>query len=233
MDAPIGHEARGEEASARRFRRYCAVAALSALGVTTAASAAFIDAFATPSSVAGTTMSSTGLLAVGGGLFDQRRVDLETYTLAPRLMSHQIEQGVAAFAVQDGNPWAYGLVSWFTTNPNGVDMSALTSLSFDYSTSAGPFYFDLTIVGSGAATGGILPRTITGSGTLSFTPQQLGLTATHLGTVHRITLAFRQYGNAANTISISNLNANGVEMVPAPGAVALGALCALTRRRRR
>lgn len=208
-------------------------AAVASASASTSASAALIDAFTTPSFVVGTDWSSSGLLSVQGGLFDRRQVDLETYTRTPRQMAHAIEQGFSTFSVQNGSPWAYGLVHWTTSDPAGVDMSALTSLSFDYSTSAGAFYFDLTIVGNGSAAGGVLPRTIVGQGTMRFTPQELGMTAEQLRAVHRITLAFRQYGNAPNSISISNFNANGVETVPAPGALALGALCAVARKRRR
>lgn len=225
-------------ASLTALCRIRTLAVLAAITVSSQSSAALIDAFTTPAAVVGTQRETTGLHSIQGGVFDQRRVDIETYGLFPRQMSHQIIDGAATFGVGAGNAanpsdWAYGMISWYTTNPNGVDLSELTSLSFDYRIAGGGFYFDLTIVTAGGTMGGVLPRPIAGIGSVSLSPQELQLTSMQLRSVQRIMLAFRQYADPVNSIEIMNLNANGVETVPAPGALALCALGLAARRRRR
>ena len=150
----------------------------------------------------------------------------------PRMKSHLVDDGIATFATLSGLPWAYANSHWTSSAPTGVDMSWLTSVSFDYEVVGSGVFYDFLIVNNLGMSFGRTPTALAaGSGTLVMTLQDLGATGVQLQSVERITLAFRQYTDAPASVRISNFRANGA--IPAPGALAVGAAALLVRRRRR
>ncbi|MEY3144156.1 MAG: hypothetical protein RLY21_2649 [Planctomycetota bacterium] len=196
------------------------------------ARADLVDAFTTGSSVSGTLFASTGQVAVTGGLFDRRQVEISTYLNNPRMKSVDIAGGALSYTVTVASPWAYAVTSWSLSNGRTVDMSRLTSFSFDYSMSAGSVYYDLTVATASGSGFVFSPTAIAGSGTVQISLQDLGAQGFQLSAVDRIIFSLRQFSGAATDVAVTNFSANGVA-IPAAGTYALVGLAGIAGRPRR
>lgn len=195
--------------------------------------AALIDPFTVGSHVSSSNAAGTGVVAVHGGLFDSRQVDISTYADRPRLKTVDIAAGALSYTASTGDAWAFAVTRWTLSGGQTVNMSQVTSFSFDYSIATGAIMYDLSI-GTESGAGFVLsPRAIVGNGTVVITLQDLGAQALQLSAVNQMIFSLRQYSGVETQIAVTNFQANGVPTPAASAPALLGALGLVGARRRR
>ena len=201
------------------------IASMLGLSFAGSAAAAMVDPFTTASSVnngASATYADSSS-AFSGGLWNYRTVSAQVLDTAKASSQASVSGGNFVFAVSQvgtsQNSTQRAKVAYSMSGGGaGPDFTNFTSLTFNYTAT---FTFGVRVAIAGMTTGSYvqLQNIAAGSGTLTFTAAQFAINPTLINDVATMSVElFRNGGNTSGSVTISNLEANGV---PAPGAIAL------------
>jgi hypothetical protein len=178
--------------------------------------------------------------SISGGAFDTRFNYVQGAGPNKQLATISVGGGALNFGVSPigGSTQSQSTgfeMHWYNADMSAVDLGAVSSLSFAYAASGGPFILEIDVLsttGPGLTTQAyIFDHQLNGTGTVSFgaSSWQLSSGSTGVDWSHVYQVNFMAWRTAAGSASLSMSNIQ-FNVVPVPGAVAL--LGAAGRRRR-
>jgi hypothetical protein len=167
--------------------------------------------------------------SISGGAFDTRFSYVQGAGPNKQLAAVSVASGVLNFGVSPigGSTQIQSTgfeMDWHNADMSVVDLGAVSSLSFAYAASGGPFVLEIDVfstTGPGLTTQAyIFDHQLNGTGTASF----------GASSVYQVNFIVWRTGAGSASLSMSNIEFN---VVPAPGALAALGLAGIGARRRR